>query len=109
MLIQLYWLPVLLRMNFKILLLLLLLLFLHGLAPSYISDLIRVKPVSSRYSLRSADGILWSEPKCKALITLGDRAFVSSAPKMWNALPHKNGKTVDCFKKLLKTEVVKFA
>ena len=38
---------------------------LHGLAPSYISDLIRVKPVSYRYSLRSADGILQSEPKFK--------------------------------------------
>ena len=95
MLIQLYWIPVLLRMNFKILLLLL--LFLHGLAPSYISDLIRVKPVSSRYSLRSADGILRSEPKFKTLITLGDRAFVSSAPKMWNALPHKNGKNCGLF------------
>ena len=43
---------------------------LHGLAPSYISDLIRVKPVSSRYSLRSADGILRFEPKFKTLTTL---------------------------------------
>ena len=67
-LIQLHWLPVLSRVNFKILLLTF--KVLHGLAPSYISDLIRVKPVSSRYSHRSADGILRFEPKFKTLTTL---------------------------------------
>ena len=40
--IQLHWLPVLFHINFKMLLLTS--KVLHGLAPSYISDLIRVKP-----------------------------------------------------------------
>ena len=57
----------------------------HGLAPSYISDPIRVKPVHSTYSLRSADGISLSDTEFKTL-TPGDLAFAASA------LEHKNGK-----------------
>ena len=36
---------------------------------------------------RSNDGILLSHPTVKTLTTLDDRAFVASAPKLWNDLP----------------------
>ena len=35
----------------------------------------------------SNDGILLSHPNFKTLTTLGDRAFVAAAPKLWNHLP----------------------
>ena len=57
--------------------------------------------------LRSNDGILLSHPNFKTLTTLGDRAFVASAPKLWNDLPSdiRMAKSVDTFKKLLKTHL----
>ena len=43
----------------------------------------------------------------KTLTTLGDRAFVAAAPKLWNNLPSdiRMAKSVDTFKKLLKTHL----
>ena len=79
---QLHWLPVSFRINFRILLLTL--KAIHELAPSYINNLVKIKPLNSRYGLRSNDGILLSHPNFKTLISLGDRAFVASAPKLWN-------------------------
>ena len=65
------------------------------------------EPLNSRYGLRSNDGILLSHPNFKTLTTLGDRAFVASAPKLWNDLPSdiRMAKSVDTFKKLLKTHL----
>ena len=64
-----------------------------------------MKPLNSTYGLRSNDGILLSNPNLKTLKTLGDRAFVASAPKLWNDQPSeiRMAKSVDTFKKLLKT------
>ena len=78
---------------------------IRKLAPSYINDLVKIKPLNSRYGLRSNDGILLSHPNFKTLTTLGDRAFVASAPKRCNDLPSdiRMAKSVDTFKKLLKT------
>ena len=102
---QLHWLPVLFRINFKVLLLTF--KAIRKLAPSYINDLVKIKPLNSRYGLRSNDGILLSHPNFKTLTTLGDRAFVASAPKLWNDLPSdiRKAKSVDTFKKLLKTHL----
>ena len=102
---QLHWLPVLFRINFKVLLLTF--KAIRKLAPSYINDLVKIKPSNSRYGLRSNDGILLSYLNFKTLTTLGDRAFVASAPKLWNYLPSdiKMAKSVDTFKKLLKTHL----
>ena len=58
-LINLHWLPVRYRINFKILLLTF--KALYGMAPSYIIDLINVK-TNTRYSLRSSEGILLKHP-----------------------------------------------
>ena len=52
---SLHWLPVKYRIGFKVLLLTF--KAIHGLAPSYISDLISVKDTSGRYVLRSNNGI----------------------------------------------------
>ena len=51
------------------------------------NNLVKIKPLNSRYSMRSNDGILLSHPNFKTLTTLGDRAFVAAAPKLWNHLP----------------------
>ena len=80
-LLQLHWLPVSFRINFKISLLTF--KAIHGLAPSYISDLVRIKPLNSKYSLRSDNGTLLSYRNFKTLTALGDRAFVALAPKLW--------------------------
>ena len=82
MLCQLHWPPVSFRINFRILLLTF--KAIHELAPSYNNNLVKIKRLNSRYGLRSNDGILLSHPNFKTLISPGDRAFVASAPKLWN-------------------------
>ena len=101
MLHQLHGLPVLFRIHFKVLLLTF--KAIRQLAPSYVNDLVKIKPLNSRYGLRSKDGILLSHPNFKTLTTLGDCAFVASAPKLWNDI--RLAKSVDTFKKLLKTHL----
>ena len=102
---MLHWLPVSFRINFKILLLTF--KAIHDLAPSYINDLVKIKPLNSKYTQRSNDGILLSHPNFKPSTTLGDRAFVASAPKLWNDLPLEItiAKSVDTFTKFLKTHL----
>ena len=77
---------------------------LHYSASSYINYLVKIKPLNSRYRLRSNDGIRLSHPNFKTLTTLGDRAFVAAAPKLWNDLPLeiRMAKSVDTFKNILK-------
>ena len=58
---KLHWLPIKYRIQFKILLITF--KAIHGLAPSYIVDLICVKPLNTRYSLRSTKGLLTGTPK----------------------------------------------
>ena len=56
-------------------------------------------------TLRSNDGIVLSHPNFKTLTTLGDRrAFVASAPKLWNDSPLeiRMAKSVDTRKKNVK-------
>ena len=81
---------------------------IHELAPSYINELVKIKPLDSRYRLRSNDGILLSHPNFKTLTTLGDRrAFVASAPKLWNDSPLeiRMAKSVYTCRKMLKTHL----
>ena len=84
---SLYWLPVKFRFDFKILL-----AFkpisapIFGHAPGYLIDLIAIKE-QPRYNLRSAGGLILKYPSLKLKNTLGDRAFSSAAPNLWNNLP----------------------
>ena len=71
-LINLHWLPVEFRITFKVLLLVYMYKALHGLAPSYISDLLNCKTYSR--SLRSSCKEYLVVPRSR-LKTYGDRAF----------------------------------
>ena len=108
LLFHLHWLPISYRIKFKILLLTF--KCLYGLAPNYLIDLISIKK-QSRYSLRSNDSLLLELPSTKTRPTLGDRAFQSVAPYLWNALPStiRNIKTLDTFRTAVKTHFVNLA
>ena len=108
--LKLHWLPVKFQVNFKILLVTF--KAIHGLAHSYIMELITIKSSAmGRYALRSNNELLLKPPPCKTYTTLGDRAFVASAPKLWNALPVeiRNMNNVDHFKRLLKSHYFRLA
>lgn len=100
-LIDLHWLPVTYRIQYKILLLVY--KALNGSAPKYLSELLQL--VSSRqHNLRSNAEELLFVPRSK-LKTYGDRCFSVLAPKLWNFLPFQIRKSscVDIFKQSLKT------
>ena len=107
MLKALHWLPVKYRIMFKIILLVF--KILHGLAPTYLQDLIKVKP-PSRYQLRSDDKFFLVVPKTKCK-TFGDRAFYKAGPDLWNHLPLslRNTNDLQKFKKDLKTHLFRVA
>ena len=103
LLVDLHWLPVKFRIEFKILLIVF--KIFRGLAPSYLSFLITSKLVS-KYNLRSSsDGTLLSFPNIKPKATLGEQAFVFATPKPWNVLPRfiRETNSIDSFKRQLKT------
>ena len=98
---ELHWLPVKYRIDYKIALLTY--KCLYGLAPPYLSDLIDwYKP--GRPNMRSADKFLLKVKKTK-FVTLGERSFSFSSPKVWNELPMyiRSESKIDVFKTKLKT------
>ena len=99
---QLHWLPVVTRIQFKILLLTF--KAIHSLSPSYIGELTSVKPKST-YGLRSNNSTLLLPPTQKMLPTLGARFFAAAAPVLWNKLPAdiRNVASLNSFKKSIKT------
>ena len=105
-LIDLHWLPVEQRIEFKILTFVF--KSLNGLAPSYISELLHTY-IPGRTGLRSANLHLLQE--LRSSNSFGDRSFVICAPKLWNNLPThiKNCTTLDSFKSLLKTHLFNIA
>ena len=96
----LHWLPVHLRIRFKIL------VFtfksLNGLAPPYLSELVR--PYTPARCLRSADQMLLQPSKAKKA-PRGLRAFSAAAPTLWKELPLpiKQAPSLTAFKSRLKT------
>ena len=101
---ELHWLPIKLRTEFKIVLIVF--KIFKGLAPSYLSSLITRKP-ESRYNLRnSSDKTLLCYLSFKSKATLGDRA-----PKLWNNLPRdiRESSSINSFKSKLKTFLFKKA
>lgn len=103
----LHWLPVKYRVTFKVVLLVF--KALHGIAPSYLSDLLKFKP-KGRYCLRTDDQLLLTVPRtnCK---TFGDRAFFKVGPSLWNNLPLniRQLTKLETFKNHLKTYLFKLA
>uniref|UniRef100_UPI003AAD7030 uncharacterized protein n=1 Tax=Centroberyx gerrardi TaxID=166262 RepID=UPI003AAD7030 len=105
-LIQLHWLPVQYRIDYKNLLLTF--KALHNLAPTYLSDLLQ-DYIPSR-SLRSSSAGLLTIPTSR-LSTMGARAFSCTAPRLWNSLPPhiRQSATITSFKSHLKTHLFKLA
>ena len=103
---DLHWLPIKYRVIFKITLLVFKVLH-ECLAPSFLENLIRVKP-EGRYHLRNKDQLLVPKTKCK---TFGDRAFFKFGPVLWNSLPNniRQITNIQKFKKQLKTLLFRLA
>ena len=105
LLYKLHWLPIQYRIDYKIILLCF--KALNNLAPVYISELLEYKKPTG-YNLRNEFELF--EPRTN-LVTYGDRAFSSIAPKLWNKLPLylKSITKLDKFKTELKTFLFKKA
>ncbi|XP_074649025.1 uncharacterized protein LOC141904338 [Tubulanus polymorphus] len=86
-LIELHWLPVQARIEFKILSTVH--RCIHGSAPVYLSNLLRRVEGRTRSSTSLALHVPHSKSK------YGDRAFSSCAPYLWNSLPISIRATVD--------------
>ena len=81
---QLHWLPVHLRVDFK---LCTLMHAVHtGQCPTYLAGTVHAAADNpTRIGLRSADTALYRKPRCDS--ALGERAFSYAGPLAWNALP----------------------
>lgn len=103
-LMELHWLPVNKRIQFKILLLTY--KALHEMAPTYVADLLNRYIPARR--LRSSSKKLLVVPTIRTK-TYGQRAFSYAAPYLWNLLPEhlKDATSVDSFKRMLKTHFFK--
>ena len=79
---------------------------LHGTAPRYLSDLLRVADLPSRRRLRSATSSQL-DVRPSRLVTVGDRSFASAGPKLWNSLPDDitSASLLSVFRKKLKTHL----
>src|SRR6056300_91499 len=105
-LINLHWLPIKSRIEYKTLLLTF--KALHGLSPVYIQDLIsRYKP---KRNLRSSSQLLLTAQSYN-LESYGHRSFSVAAPELWNSLPMsiRHSSSLASFKSELKTHLFKLA
>nr|XP_055058719.1 uncharacterized protein LOC129442564 [Misgurnus anguillicaudatus] len=102
----LHWLPVSSRIEYKVTLLTY--KCIYGDAPPYLKELLTSQ--NTTRSLRSVSEGLLKPPRTK-LRTMGDWAFCSAAPRLWNALPDhlRIPQTVNAFKSGLKTYLFKRA
>ena len=80
---ELHWLPVRLHVDFKILLVTF--KILHGVALSYLEDLVSVLPASHYQLRRNNNGILLERPRLRTKKSMGDRAFSIAAPFLWKS------------------------
>lgn len=102
----LHWLPIQFRIKFKILLFVF--KAIHGLAPSYLSDLLAI--YVPRRALRSTDQLSLVVPQSRYK-KWGDCSFSVCGPRLWNALPVELRVESDlvAFKSALKTHFLKQA
>ena len=104
----LHWLPVELRIHFKIIITF---KAIHGQAPVYLQELISKREGGSCNLRSCAMGIMLQSPRTLTKKTLGDRAFLAAAPKLWNGLPSqiRNEPNFHRFKGLLKSHFFRLA
>jgi len=109
-LINLHWLPVTHRIEFKIAMLHVAHKCIYSVSPQYLFILINIK-MNLRYQLRSCQGILLMDNTYRTKKTLEDRAFENVTPKVWNRLPLeiRQCQSVHTFKVLLKTHLFKYS
>jgi hypothetical protein len=81
---QLHWLPIWIRIEYK--LILLVFKCLSGKAPAYLSDLLIPTPQGA-YGLRSSTQSKLLIVPYTSKITFAARSFSVAGPKLWNALP----------------------
>ena len=100
---ELHWLPVRERIHHKSLTLVY--KCLHDLSPNYLSSLLKVR--QSNYNTRSSSHTPLHTPRTYK--SVGDQAFTSFAPKLWNNLPVKLKEcpSISTFKKMLKSHLFK--
>ena len=100
---KLHWLPILSRIQYKILLMTW--KALNKQAPHYLQELLKLK--KSHRNLRNANTKRLEVPECATANSFGERAFSISAPLLWNKIPEylRTSKTVAHFKKGLKTHL----
>ena len=104
-LMELHWLPIRSRIDYKIALITY--KTLHGDGPEYLKEMLT--PMQNRKSLRSMNGDLLKLPKSK-LKSGGDRCFSVAAPRIWNSLPRElKSRNLSSFKSGLKTFLFKKA
>ena len=99
-LMQLHWLPIRYRIQFKILLLVF--KAINRWAPQYLVEMVKPRTTRSRV-LRTDKHLVLEVPRTRCK-TFGDRAFASSGPRLWNQLPGniRAADTTTQFKGLLK-------
>jgi len=104
-LIQLHWLPIVHRINFK--LLVLAFKARNNLAPRYLCDLITLH--SSGRTLRSSNAALLQVPRVRT--NAGQRTFAHAAAMLWNDLPLyiRTLDNLSSFKSNLKTHLFRVA
>ena len=104
-LIELHWLPVIERCEYKVLLMVF--KALHNTAPVYIKDMIKL--YQSSRTLRSSDKILLEVPKCRT--KYGERSFMCMIPRLWNKLPSelRTVSVLSVFQRSLKTHLFRKA
>ena len=105
-LMRLHWLPVRERISFKVIVLTH--RAIQGTAPKYLCDLLQCYVPQRNLRSSSQNLLLCSKTRLK---TFGDRAFMNSAPKLWNDLPPDiRAIDTECdFKKALKTYLFRSA
>ena len=102
---ELHWLPIVKRIQFKVLCLVY--KCIHNHAPAYLKQLIQFR--KSTYNTRSSCNPPLSLPRTHT--SFGSRAFCSIGPKLWNDLPDsvKSNSSFTSFKRNLKTHLFKLA
>ena len=103
-----HFLPVMYRVSFKIALLVF--KCLNNMAPQYLSNLVAPRNTKSNYLRADNDFFILEVPPTPCRVST-ERAFIHSAPKVWNALPYevRSASTVAIFKSALKTHYFKQA
>ena len=105
LLMELHWLSVPERIQFK--LAVLVFRCLHGTAPPYLADQLQpVAALESRRRLRSSASARLDIPRARRT-TIGDRAFCVAGPRVWNSLSSstQSAPSLLVFRRLLKCEL----